>query len=133
MPGCGFCKKAIEMFKDDIDRGKIIVKKHTESGNKFRGFPSFENTENGQHMSGLPTNKAYLFEKIGYVESNQHHVNQHQVNQHHVDKHHVDKHHVDKHHVDKHKSNGWSKTHFMMFMIGLLLIIFIILLISKYK
>jgi len=130
MPGCGFCKKALEMFKDDIESGKIVVKKHTESGNKFKGFPSFENIENGQTTSGLPASKDSLFEKLGYVESNTNHVNQQHSNQ--PVNHHPNQHHVNQYFdANKDKSKGWSTQHFMMFILGLLLIIFIILIVSK--
>ena len=113
MPGCHFCQKATEMFKNEIHTGKIVVKKHTESGNRFRGFPSFENIKNGKTMSGLPQTKIYLFQTLEYDESKD------------LVNHHKD---LVNHHKDEHKL---STNHIIFFGLGLLLVFFIILLVTK--
>ncbi len=114
MPGCHFCQKATEMFKNEIHTGKIVVKKHTESGNRFRGFPSFENIKNGKTMSGLPQTKIYLFQTLEYDQSKDllnHHKNEHKYKS-----------------KDEHKL---STNHIIFFGLGLLLLFFIILLVTK--
>jgi glutaredoxin len=50
MPGCGFCNKAKELLKDQINSGLVKVLPHTEAKG-VSGFPHFES--NGKNVSGL--------------------------------------------------------------------------------
>ena len=68
MPGCGFCKKAMEMLKEHIDNGTIEVRPHTEANSQ--GFPYFENSANGKTHIGLPESAPKLLQKLsGSVEN----------------------------------------------------------------
>ena len=62
MPGCGFCKKAMEMLKELIDNGTIEVRPHTEANSQ--GFPHFENPTNGKTHTGLPKSSQELVQKL---------------------------------------------------------------------
>ena len=62
MEGCGFCKKAMEMLKELIQRGDIEVVPHTEAPSDVRGFPHFVGSS-GSH-SGLPKSPEELMAKV---------------------------------------------------------------------
>ena len=63
MLGCGFCKKAKDMFADEIASGEIIEKPSSEAPPGVNGFPTF--SANGKLHSGLPQSKQELYSKLG--------------------------------------------------------------------
>jgi arsenate reductase-like glutaredoxin family protein len=64
MEGCGFCKKAMEMLRELIERGVIEVVPHTEAPADVRGFPHFM-ASNGKSHTGLPKSPEELMSKLG--------------------------------------------------------------------
>ena len=65
MAGCGFCSKAMQAYKPEIDEGVIEVKDASEAGGKFSGFPAFEAVETGKTHTGFVPDVEALFEKLG--------------------------------------------------------------------
>ena len=62
METCPFCKKAMEMFKDEIASGAMVVRSSSEANGKSGAFPYFERC--GKNHTGLPKNKAELLDKL---------------------------------------------------------------------
>ena len=69
MEGCGFCRKAKELLKNQIESGEIVLKDADESGGKYQGFPAFESLKNGKSHLGLPKSYNELLEKLEVVEN----------------------------------------------------------------
>ena len=67
---CGFCVKAEQLLKNEIDNGKIIKKSASEANGKFSGFPAFENTTNGKTHMGCPSSVQDLYNKLQAVKEN---------------------------------------------------------------
>jgi hypothetical protein len=64
MPGCYYCDKAEELFKDEIAQGVIVVKPSTEAPPRVSGFPFFVNPNNGTSHTGFPGTKTTLYNKL---------------------------------------------------------------------
>ena len=63
MNGCGFCVKAKEELKNEINSGLVIIKDSSEIKGVL-GFPFFLNQKNGKtHQGYAPKNQ--LFKKLG--------------------------------------------------------------------
>ena len=62
MDSCPFCVKAIQMFKDEIESGEVVVKPASHANNKYKGFPAFESSR-GNHV-GLPPSKEHVLQKL---------------------------------------------------------------------
>ena len=74
MNGCGFCDKAKEMFKNDINSGKMSIQssKNAQSDMKAAGlraaFPTFKSMKTGKFHQGLPKSKSQLMQSLGHSE-----------------------------------------------------------------
>jgi len=55
MKECYFCLTAEKILNQQIQSGIIVVQPASEANDKFVGFPSFENHQNGKTHSGCPT------------------------------------------------------------------------------
>ena len=64
MDGCGFCKKAEAELHDEIKKGHVHKKAHTEAPEGTNGFPTFMNTDTGKIVTGYKP-KDQLFEALG--------------------------------------------------------------------
>lgn len=73
---CGFCKRAKEMLKNEIDNGIIVVLPHSEAKGAS-GFPHFE--YNGKTHTGLPSSPDKLKEALGYKKESFHREAHHPV------------------------------------------------------
>jgi hypothetical protein len=71
MDGCGYCKKAKDMFSEEINNGFIIMKNHTEAPPNVNGFPFFINTKNGSTSAGLPKNIEDLKKQLNHTNDTQ--------------------------------------------------------------
>ena len=71
MNGCGYCKKAKDMFSEEINNGFIIMKNHTEAPPNVNGFPFFINTKNGSTSAGLPKNIEELKKQLNHTNDTQ--------------------------------------------------------------
>lgn len=62
MPGCGFCRKAEQLFAKELASGEMVKRPHTSAPAGVRGFPTFQH---GDKMhSGLPSSKTMLYAKL---------------------------------------------------------------------
>ena len=66
---CGFCVRAEQMLKDQIESGEVVVLEASKANGKFTGFPSFENKSNGKTHTGLPSSVVELYKKLGVSHS----------------------------------------------------------------
>lgn len=73
MDGCGFCKKAEAELHDEIKKGRVHKKAHTEAPEGTNGFPTFMNTDTGKIVTGYKP-KAQLFEALGVSMENYGHT-----------------------------------------------------------
>jgi hypothetical protein len=73
MDGCGFCKKAEAELHDEIKKGRVHKKLHTEAPEGTNGFPTFMNTDTGKIVTGYKP-KAQLFEALGVSMENYEHA-----------------------------------------------------------
>jgi hypothetical protein len=64
MSGCHYCKKAKELFSDEIENGTIKVVDASEAPTGTNGFPFFLNTSNGLTYMGYPGDKNTLYNKL---------------------------------------------------------------------
>lgn len=67
MSGCHFCEQAKMILKQQIDNGTIVIKPSSDAKEKFSGFPSFENNQNGKTHSGCPRSYEDLKKILGYT------------------------------------------------------------------
>ena len=67
METCPFCKKALDLLKDVINKGFIEVKPHTEAPSGINGFPAFVYNDK-QHL-GLPKSWDELSSALEYSEN----------------------------------------------------------------
>lgn len=86
MDGCGFCKKAEAELRDEIEKGHVHKKAHTEAPEGTNGFPTFMNTDTGKIVTGYKP-KAQLFEALGVKMENYEHKRDDEHMQHHMQEH----------------------------------------------
>jgi glutaredoxin len=65
MKGCGYCRKADELFKNEISSGEMIKRPSSDAPKGVKGFPHFINDVNGKEYSGLPKDYNSLIKAIG--------------------------------------------------------------------
>ena len=82
MDGCGFCKKAEAELHDEIKKGRVLKKAHTEAPTGTNGFPTFMNADTGKIVTGYKP-KAQLFEDLGVKVENYEHTQDDEHMQHH--------------------------------------------------
>ena len=82
MDGCGFCKKAEAELHDEIKKGRVHKKAHTEAPEGTNGFPTFMNTDTGKIVTGYKP-KTQLFEALGVSMENYEHTQDDEHMQHH--------------------------------------------------
>lgn len=70
MEGCGYCMKAKQLLKKEIDNKEIIVRPSSEAPADTEGFPTFV-AANGKMYSGLPSSKEELYSNLGFKEKYQ--------------------------------------------------------------
>ena len=66
MPGCGYCVKAEQLLKKQIQDGTVIKKSASEANGQFNGFPAFVSTKTGKSHTGLPPSYNHLTKKLGH-------------------------------------------------------------------
>ncbi len=64
MPGCYYCVKSKDLFKDEITKGMIVVKPSSQAPPGVSGFPFFVNPQNGITHTGFPGDKSTLYNKL---------------------------------------------------------------------
>ena len=67
MQGCHFCKKAIDMFADQLSDGRLEIDQATNCPKEHRprGFPFFVHADTGSTHTGLPSSWDELMDKLG--------------------------------------------------------------------
>ena len=103
MDGCGFCKKAEAELHDEIKKGRVHKKAHTEAPEGTNGFPTFMNTDTGKIVMGYKP-KAQLFEALGVSMENYEHAQDDEHMQHHGDM---------PHHMQEHMQHHGDMPHHM--------------------
>ena len=102
MDGCGFCKKAEAELHDDIKKGRVLKKAHTEAPAGTNGFPTFMNTDTGKIVTGYKP-KAQLFEDLGVkVENYEHTQDDEHMHHRHMQHHGHMPHHMHHRHMQHH-------------------------------
>jgi len=65
MESCPYCKKTVEMLKEHIEKGLVLVKPHTDAPAQLaKGFPMFSNGD--KHEYGLPKSFEDLCMKLDF-------------------------------------------------------------------
>lgn len=67
MNGCGFCTKAEDLLKDEIESGVIVVKDKSQAPSGVRGFPHFVNEINGKTHTGYPQTADNLYKVLEFT------------------------------------------------------------------
>lgn len=70
MKGCGFCNKAKDMLKPQIDSGMIVMLPHTEAPSGISGFPHFTSRQTNKSHTGAPQDFATLLKALGMTKEN---------------------------------------------------------------
>jgi hypothetical protein len=69
MENCGHCETTKVMFEKELESGEIEMRSSEDAGGRFRGFPSFLNTDNDMVHTGRPNDKQDLYKILGVMES----------------------------------------------------------------
>lgn len=70
MKDCGYCEKTKQALENAINSGFVVVKPASDAGDKFTGFPAFENTANGKVHLGAVNSYEELAQKLDIIIEN---------------------------------------------------------------
>jgi hypothetical protein len=112
MDGCVFCKKVEAELHDEIKKGRVHKKAHTEAPEGTNGFPTFMNTDTGKIVTGYKP-KAQLFEALGVNMENYEHTQDDEHMQEHMQHHGYMQEHMQHHgHMQEHmQHHGHMQEH----------------------
>lgn len=63
MESCPHCQRTMVLLEEEINKGVVSVKPHTQAPPGVRGFPHF--VSGNKTHTGAPRSKSALFQKLG--------------------------------------------------------------------